>query len=67
MSVSYRIEIERGSFSAAGEWRALVYKDDEVVNCFVGDWAHLVTDEAAAAIHWHEANNPAADLHSVKA
>ena len=64
MSVSYRVEIERGQFYPGGEWRALVYRDDEIVNCFVGPAALIVADEANAAIRWHESTP---DLHSVKA
>lgn len=65
MSVSYRIEIDHGQFYAGGDWRALVYKDGEVVNCFIGGSAVTVADEANAAIRWHEFQGR--ELHSVKA
>lgn len=68
MSVSYRIEIDRGDFGAGGEWRSLVFRDGMVVNAFVGGSALVVANEANSAIHWHEDNAAeAADLHSVKA
>lgn len=63
MSVSYRVEIERGAFYPGGEWRALVYKDDEVVNCFIGRTASLVMDEATTAVNWHDARD---DSYSVR-
>lgn len=68
MSVSYRIEIDHGNFYPGGTWRALVYRDEEIVNAFIGGSARLVADEANAAIHWHETDgqNKRREDHSVR-
>ena len=63
MSMSYTITIEKGQFTADYQWRALVEKDGEIVNCFLGESATLVSDEANAAVSWHESFG---GLHSVK-
>jgi hypothetical protein len=63
VSLSYSIEIEKGLFTFDYEWRALVMKDGEVVNCFLGRDAVTVSEEAHTAVAWHESREV---LHSVK-